>query len=1066
MRKDFIFLAALILLAGYSLGFSGGSGTPDDPYQISDCLELNETRKYPSSDFILKNDIDCGDTDNWDYGFPPIGSDSDPFEGNFNGDGYDVLYLYIDSSDDYVGLFGYIDGSSRGSINITNLDVYDADIRGAGCVGGIAGWADYVNFYGCDVSGQIWSDGTGSQLYGTGGLVGNSDYELTVESCSSDADIISDDNAEAGGLVGYFNTGNITDSYASSDVEIYSTGSEVGCLVGRMGDSDGLVKNSYGDCYDVNGIGNVGGLVGLCSGTIVECFSETSTVNGSTGSGAGGFVGELGSDGNITNCYSESEVSGDGEVGGFVGDNQGIIEFSYATGDVTGPDETGGFAGVNSLGGTIINSFSVGQVSEVSRYGGFVGNQLGTITGCYWNNVSGNSDDCYDGGNTGCKAIQDNSNYFYYKYHMPMNNWDFEDAWGQQQSDYPEIRYFGGGDSSYSGSGSEGSPYQVGYCSQLQEMKESLTSYYEVQNDIDCSDSINWNYGKGFEPVGTSGSSFTGTLNGRNYTVSGLHINRSSTDYVGLIGHSSGGSDIYDLLVTDVNISGGDATGGVVGQVNANITHVFSNGSVTGLLYVGGITGYTVEGSIERCSSGANVNGSARVGGLIGYNSGTNVSDSKSSGNVNVGGDDAGGLVGYSIRGNITDCFATGDISGNQDVGGLLGYASMLIVSNSFSTGNSVGGGLFIGSLVGYNSGSTILNSYWNNHAGNPSSCYDGGDTGCTAIQDEADYFKHDVYPDYAPMASWDFSSKWQEMQNDFPELRGFGPAPEEYVDIDFNASYPASPEENEDTIIYANVSGINVDIEWVNFTVEAPNASVMMDHENASARGNARWNSSIFYPNAVGTWSWNVTAKGGSSTDITSGSFTISAWHIITGNLFGTFSLQDSGANAYLSNWTVEDNTGSNIYVADSDSSISFSNLKALSRNSSGTYSKHDFEYADNLLNMSSLDDSINSTFTDGGNARDTATFNIFKATISDVAIVNSTNSSSFITGILWDASDDDDESFDEVDNEDLVFITKTNYSTAGLYGVYDYEIKVPANLRKYKGTDYSSVSIYAEVK
>jgi len=65
----------------------------------------------------------------------------------------------------------------------------------------------------------------------------------------------------------------------------------------------------------------------------------------------------------------------------------------------------------------------------------------------------------------------------------------------------------------------------------------------------------------------------------------------------------------------------------------------------------------------------------------------------------------------------------------------------------------------------------TIINCYWNNHAGNPDHCYDGGDEGCTAIQDDVDYFKGDVYPDNPPMSEWSFPDIWCEIAGDFPAL-------------------------------------------------------------------------------------------------------------------------------------------------------------------------------------------------------------------------------------------------------------------------------------------------------
>jgi hypothetical protein len=79
-------------------------------------------------------------------------------------------------------------------------------------------------------------------------------------------------------------------------------------------------------------------------------------------------------------------------------------------------------------------------------------------------------------------------------------------------------------------------------------------------------------------------------------------------------------------------------------------------------------------------------------------------------------------------------------------------------------------------------------------------------------------------------------------------------------------------------------------------------------------------------------------------------------------------------------------------------------------------------------------------------------------------VPVVNSTNTSKFVTGILWDSSDL--QRFDYNGTQDIVFITKVNIPTMGAYKVVDYEIKVPAYLRKYKAATMDSVTFYTELK
>ena len=53
---------------------------------------------------------------------------------------------------------------------------------------------------------------------------------------------------------------------------------------------------------------------------------------------------------------------------------------------------------------------------------------------------------------------------------------------------------------------------------------------YKLVNDIDASGTVHWNGGKGFKPIGSGGyyNEFTGSLDGQNFVVSGLHINRAT----------------------------------------------------------------------------------------------------------------------------------------------------------------------------------------------------------------------------------------------------------------------------------------------------------------------------------------------------------------------------------------------------------------------------------------------------------------------------------------------------------------------------------------------------------
>jgi len=276
--------------------YSGGTGEPNDPYQIAtaaDLIALGETPADYDKHFLLTADIDL------DPKLPgrkvfdraAVAPDTDPvksgfqgtaFAGVFDGGNHKISHLTITGAW-YVGLFGQLTSGAE----VTNLGVVDVNITGSGnYVGGLVGD----------------NDGTVTGCYSTGlvrgsacvaGLVGYN-FRGIVAQCHSTG--VVNGNWCIGGLVGENPWGRIMKSYSASHV----TGDEnVGGLLGHNGDSDG----SWG----ANGV----------PGPDVVCCYSTGTVVGA--SVVGGLVG--GNTGAVAGCYSIGRVDGDVHVGGVVGRN-------------------------------------------------------------------------------------------------------------------------------------------------------------------------------------------------------------------------------------------------------------------------------------------------------------------------------------------------------------------------------------------------------------------------------------------------------------------------------------------------------------------------------------------------------------------------------------------------------------------------------------------------------------------------------------------------------------------------------------------------------------------------
>ncbi|MHC4111331.1 MAG: hypothetical protein ACYSUY_09660, partial [Planctomycetota bacterium] len=129
--------------------YGGGTGEPNDPYQIADAndlLELGTTTDDYDKHFILIADVNmvgytfttaviAADTDNTNYDFDGI-----PFTGVFDGAGHKILNLTIDTAgagNDYLGLFGFI---SSENAQVKNLGLESVSIiggDGSQCLGGL-----------------------------------------------------------------------------------------------------------------------------------------------------------------------------------------------------------------------------------------------------------------------------------------------------------------------------------------------------------------------------------------------------------------------------------------------------------------------------------------------------------------------------------------------------------------------------------------------------------------------------------------------------------------------------------------------------------------------------------------------------------------------------------------------------------------------------------------------------------------------------------------------------------------------------------------------------------------
>jgi len=210
------------------------------------------------------------------------------------------------------------------------------------------------------------------------------------------------------------------------------------------------------------------------------------------------------------------------------------------------------------------------------------------------------------------------------------------------------------------GTGEPDNPYQISTAEDLITLGENPEDYdkhFILTADIDLN--TNLSDEKVFDraviapdindtETGFQGTGFTGVFDGNGHTIS--HLTIQGEGCLGLFGKLDSGSNVRNLGVVDVNITGsGLYAGGLAGQNSGEISVCYSTGVVIAGRSVGGLVGYNSgNGIITNCASHCTVSGFENIGGLLGNN-------------------------GYGINCWVIRCFSTGMVTGTEDVGGLVG---------------------------------------------------------------------------------------------------------------------------------------------------------------------------------------------------------------------------------------------------------------------------------------------------------------------------------------------------------------------------------------------------------
>ncbi|MEN6576709.1 MAG: hypothetical protein ABFD90_10225 [Phycisphaerales bacterium] len=658
--------------------FAGGTGAPNDPYQIATAeqlISIGSDHDLLDKHFILTADIDL-DPDLFGgkvFGravIAPTGGMAEPtddfqgtaFSGVFDGDGHTISNPTIQGTS-YLGLFGLVCGT------VKNVGVVGAEISGSGNnVGALAG-SNRGAIIRCHTAGVVVGS---SQV---GGMMGQNDTGRVVL-CHSSATVTATGNS-VGGLVGYNDRGSI--------VAGYSTGT-------------------------VSGNGQVGGMLGRnYEGAVSHCYSLGAVTGGMH---IGGLIGQNWA-GTATHCYSAGAVSGESTFGGLLGSNVDAGRFPGVVIGCFWDIESSGQAA--SAAGTGVATAPMQDLSTFLAAGWDFADETANGTSNYWQMSAGEYPRLrWSAGDS--PAMPEGSGTTEEPY-LVRDARDLGTVWFEPAAHYRL-------DASIDLAGITWSTAVVPRFEGTFDGNDYVISNLHIQGTgylglfgESTPDAAISNLGLDAADVNGTGSYVGGLVGRHGGSIASSYSRGAITGdaYVGgLVGSNDGG--IETSYATGVVNGTHPYAGGLVGCNFGSVAGSHSAGTVSGSAHVGGLVGCNHAGDIIASRSTAAADGTGSyVGGLVGYSSGS-IGMSRSSGPVS-GPDHIGGLVGCN-EGSVAASCSSSVVEGGDLVGGLVG-SNWGHIANSYSGGtvagdNEVGGlvGCNFGAPVGFHTGGSITRCY------------------------------------------------------------------------------------------------------------------------------------------------------------------------------------------------------------------------------------------------------------------------------------------------------------------------------------------------------------------
>ena len=271
-----------------------GEGTEASPYLIYYPIQLdllstnvNNGNNYTGTYFKLMNDLvyDHSDLGTTESNYTPIGSEGHRFSGSFDGNGHTISGIRVyrggaTNADQYVGLFGYLDGNGfeNGHGEVKNVILTDDVFAGYQYTGGIAGFSNCGIIDNCHVTSSVTIHAPVGFSHYHGGIVGYNhgadSWDAVVSNCTSAATLTketSDTYFSWGAIVGWNGAsqayGRVTHNLAIGATLPECNSNTYGAVVGANNSNGILTNNYYINCT----------VAGIADATSVGCGNSDVT---------------------------------------------------------------------------------------------------------------------------------------------------------------------------------------------------------------------------------------------------------------------------------------------------------------------------------------------------------------------------------------------------------------------------------------------------------------------------------------------------------------------------------------------------------------------------------------------------------------------------------------------------------------------------------------------------------------------------------------------------------------------------------------------------------------------